>query len=123
MTRSVIRQEGVLALWRGTTPTIARNVPGVAAYFYSVTTLRSILASAGFSKGQQVKGARPKLRPEADMAAGAIARVGVGGILMPVTLIKTRSEVRIYVNATNKRLNIRCTAVYPICESKYAGYC
>ena len=42
--KSVVDTSGYRGLWRGTVPTIARNVPGVAAYFYTLNQLRWFVA-------------------------------------------------------------------------------
>ncbi|KAK0553882.1 hypothetical protein OC845_001019 [Tilletia horrida] len=101
--RTVIRDDGVRGLWRGTTPTIIRNVPGVALYFWSVTELRASLArshvpflspSAPIAGGGGVGAGStlPKLGTAGNLVSGAVARVSVGFILCPVTVIKTRYE-------------------------------
>lgn len=43
-----------------------------------------------------VPGARPKLPFLQDMLAGASSRVGVGFLLMPFTVLKTRAESSLY---------------------------
>ncbi|KAK0525270.1 hypothetical protein OC834_005234 [Tilletia horrida] len=112
--RLVVQSEGVSGLWRGTTPTIIRNVPGVALYFWSVTELRGFLArsqvpvlspsapaqarTSAVGKGKEAgtgAGAGstlPKLGTAGNLVSGAVARVTVGFILCPVTVIKTRYE-------------------------------
>jgi len=82
-TRSVLRSDGVLGLWRGTTPTIARNVPGVALYFTSLNQLRSVLPNT----------------TAGNLTAGASARTSVGLLLMPMTVVKTRMESSLYHNS------------------------
>jgi len=76
----VLANDGLQGFWRGTTPTVARNVPGVALYFASLNQLRSILPNS-------VAG---------NLLAGATARSSVGLVLMPMTVIKTRMESSIY---------------------------
>lgn len=76
------------------------NVPGVALYFTSLTYLRSIMAkSPYFSAHQQhsrdsSKTVLPKLSSQGNLIAGATARVGVGLILNPFSILKARFEVR-----------------------------
>jgi len=99
-TKDIIRNEGVKGLWTGTSATLVRNVPGVALYFTSLTYLRSIMAkSPYFSAHQQhsrdnSKTVLPKLSSQGNLIAGATARVGVGLILNPFSILKARFEVR-----------------------------
>ncbi|KAI9637615.1 mitochondrial carrier domain-containing protein [Dioszegia hungarica] len=116
----VLRDDGIQGLWRGTTPTVVRNVPGVAMYFYSLSAIRGYLTTIPFfaipltqPTGQpptavaalpasSVPAAAPispasntalvKLSPQGNLIAGAIGRTGVGFILNPVTVLKARFE-------------------------------
>ncbi|KAE8270195.1 hypothetical protein A4X09_0g2154 [Tilletia walkeri] len=104
----VVQTDGISGLWRGTTPTIIRNVPGVALYFWSVTELRSFLARSqipvlsparktalsalGSGSAPGSVSTLPKLGTAGNLVSGAVARVTVGFILCPVTVIKTRYE-------------------------------
>lgn len=80
----VLEKDGILGLWRGTTPTIARNVPGVALYFASLNQLRTLLPNTVLG----------------NLTAGGTARSSVGLVLMPMTVIKTRMESSIYTGRT-----------------------
>ncbi|GFZ50798.1 hypothetical protein JCM24511_08556 [Saitozyma sp. JCM 24511] len=42
--REVLRDDGIPGLWRGTVPTLVRNVPGVAMYFYALSAIRGELS-------------------------------------------------------------------------------
>ena len=78
-------------LWRGTVPTILRNVPGVSIYFYSLSFIRQTLVPqatrANLSK---------KYVTLVNVSAGTIARAGAGFILMPISVIKVRFESNLY---------------------------
>lgn len=90
----------VLSLFR-------RNVPGVAAYFYTLSEIRYALAQLGYfslpipiplvsdpsSSNQSTTSTLPKLSREGNLLAGAIARTGVGFVMNPVTVLKARYEV------------------------------
>ena len=102
--RTVVRDDGWHGLWRGTVPTIARNVPGVAAYFYTVNELRWFVASwqvpwLSLHVGQlreREAGAHAsplaRLSTAGNLVTGAVARVGIGLLLNPVTIVKARFE-------------------------------
>lgn len=43
---SILRTESLTGLWRGTAPTLLRNVPGSAGYFYTLQLMRSKMNSS-----------------------------------------------------------------------------
>eukprot|EP00842_Homolaphlyctis_polyrhiza_P004330 jgi/Hompol1/4899/HPOL_004009-RA len=90
--RDVIKQDGVLGLWRGTLPTIIRNVPGMGLYFMCLNELRVRLGllSNGTSAATNA----------INLLSGASARVFVGFVMMPVTVIKIRYESNLYTDRT-----------------------
>ncbi|KAF8313389.1 mitochondrial carrier [Clavulina sp. PMI_390] len=102
--RGILNNEGGLAaLWRGTLPTVIRNVPGVALYFYCLQGMRSSMATMPmFSVQAPPSSSRlsvlPKLSPTGNLLAGAVARVSVGFVLNPFTLLKARFESDLYRN-------------------------
>lgn len=98
--QNVVAQDGIKGLWRGTWPTILRNVPGVALYFYSVTELRRQLATQpvkylSVAQSSPTATANTPAKPTStgNLLAGAFARVTVGFILCPITVVKARFEV------------------------------
>ncbi|BGP14931.1 hypothetical protein JCM10213_007268 [Rhodosporidiobolus nylandii] len=91
--REVVRTDGVRGLWRGTGPTLYRNVPGVSLYFLTLSRFRSLMGSfSAFRATGPQTGGKVKLTPAGDLIVGSTARTGVGFILMPFTLLKTISE-------------------------------
>ncbi|GAA5821851.1 hypothetical protein JCM11251_004743 [Rhodosporidiobolus azoricus] len=91
--KEVVRTDGVRGLWRGTGPTLYRNVPGVSMYFFTLSRMRSALGqSSVFRAAKQQAGGKIKLTPVGDLLVGSVARTGVGFLLMPFTLLKTISE-------------------------------
>ncbi|CDZ98674.1 mitochondrial carrier [Phaffia rhodozyma] len=113
VTKNVIRDGGVLGLWRGTAPTIVRNVPGVAVYFYTLSEIRAGLSTLGYfsvstphvqsssstattTSSPKSSSSLVKLSREGNLLAGAIARAGVGFVLNPVTVLKARYESNLY---------------------------
>lgn len=96
--KGVIADNGLLGLWRGTTPTVARSVPGVAIYFYALQSVRARLAkfpslAAPTASTASEKGSTlPKLTPQANLVSGACTRVAVGFLLSPLAVLKARFE-------------------------------
>ena len=89
--RSVMKSEGVLGLWRGLGPSLARTVPGVGLYFTTAHTMRSHLTSGSASSS---------LGPGTSMIIGAVSRSVACAALIPVTVIKLRCEVETKVAAS-----------------------
>ncbi|TRM68662.1 mitochondrial carrier domain-containing protein [Schizophyllum amplum] len=106
--RQVIAEHGPAGLWRGTSATLFRNVPGVAFYMTGLTQLRTFMASAPafsvFHIVQQDAAHRtsvlPKLSSTGNLIAGATTRVAVGFVLNPVSVLKARFESNIYAYET-----------------------
>ncbi|CAE6411690.1 unnamed protein product [Rhizoctonia solani] len=95
--KSTVEKKGVLGLWRGLTPTVARSVPGVAIYFYALQSVRvrlvkiPSLAAPGPTASEKGS-ALPKLTPGANLVSGACTRVAVGFLLSPLAVLKARFE-------------------------------
>ncbi|KAI0786518.1 solute carrier family 25 member 38 [Abortiporus biennis] len=98
--RQIIQTQGVLGLWRGTTPTILRNVPGVAMYFTGLNQVRTFMATSPYFasvqspqvNNNQHGSVLPKLSTSGNLAAGAITRTAVGFVLNPFAVLKARFE-------------------------------
>ncbi|KAF9057307.1 solute carrier family 25 member 38 [Panaeolus papilionaceus] len=104
-TRLIIQKEGMIGLWRGTIPSLARNVPGVALYMTSLTQLRTFMARSPYFaavqkpsyQGSNTNGSvLPKLTAEGNLVAGATTRVAVGFLLNPFSVLKARYESNLY---------------------------
>jgi len=102
------------------------NVPGVALYFTSLTYLRSIMTKSPYFSAHQrhnldsSKSVLPKLSSQGNLIAGATARVGVGFILNPFSVLKARFEVSTGLSAAMfpvvlmlRRVSCMHTIVYP----------
>ncbi|KAI8075156.1 mitochondrial carrier domain-containing protein [Gongronella butleri] len=95
--RDIIRSNGVSGLWRGTVPTILRNVPGSGMYFFALAQTRETLARTRHHW-------QPYLAPRStkeqqqweNLVSGMFARGAVGYIMMPVTVVKVRYESNFY---------------------------
>ncbi|WVW85423.1 hypothetical protein I302_107461 [Kwoniella bestiolae CBS 10118] len=111
--KQVLQEDGVQGLWRGTVPTLVRNVPGVAIYFYTLSAIRHRLSSIPYfavtipiapssssttTTTSSSKSAIVKLSSGGNLMTGAIARTSVGFILSPITVIKARFESNRYAN-------------------------
>ncbi|TDL29024.1 mitochondrial carrier [Rickenella mellea] len=103
--RDIFATEGMTGLWRGTTPTLFRNVPGVALYMTGLTQVRTLLARSPLFASLRIPvqsertthaSVLPKLSPQGNLLAGAATRVGVGLLLNPFSLLKARFESNIY---------------------------
>ncbi|TCD69174.1 hypothetical protein EIP91_008470 [Steccherinum ochraceum] len=101
---NIVRTNGVSGLWRGTTATILRNVPGVAVYFTGLNYVRTVLATNPYFASTWSQGANPnshgstlpKLSAQGNLIAGAATRVSVGVVLNPFTVLKARYESSLY---------------------------
>lgn len=74
----ILRNEHVLGLWRGITPSITRTVPGVGLYFGSLHWLKTHVTE--------------KPTPLQAICMGMVARSFSGLIMIPITVVKTRFE-------------------------------
>jgi solute carrier family 25 protein 39/40 len=81
--RKIARNEGVLALWRGLSPTLMMGIPANIIYFAGYDWLRSDARSP-------VK----KLLPDAYVAfvAGSVARVAAASAISPIEMFRTRLQ-------------------------------
>ncbi|KAI3658666.1 hypothetical protein MP638_006730 [Amoeboaphelidium occidentale] len=80
LSTSIIRKEGVLALWKGLTPTLLRNVPGSAVYFLLLQQSKKYSSGSNFD----------------NLLVGSFSRVVAGTLVMPLTVIKTQYESTLY---------------------------
>ncbi|KAG0247879.1 hypothetical protein BG011_000795 [Mortierella polycephala] len=97
----IIKEGSVLDLWRGTVPTIVRNVPGAAMYFTVLNESRMLLARRKINGTERVdtlsgSSALPKLSNTENLIAGGASRAAIGFVMMPATVIKVRYESNLY---------------------------
>ncbi|KIJ32321.1 hypothetical protein M422DRAFT_234124 [Sphaerobolus stellatus SS14] len=94
--RNVIARDGILGLWRGTLPTLARNIPGVAMYMSTLHQIRAAMAKTTYfpSRATNTKSSSvlPTLTIQGNLVAGAVARTAVGTLLNPLAILKARYE-------------------------------
>ncbi|GJE83976.1 solute carrier family 25 member 38 [Phanerochaete sordida] len=100
--REVVRTNGVLGLWRGTTATLLRNIPGVALYFTGLNQLRTVLSTSPYFTSMRKSETNthgttlPKLTSQGNLLSGAFTRVSVGFVLNPFSVLKARYESNLY---------------------------
>lgn len=82
----VLRTERVSGLWRGIAPSITRTVPGVGLYFGSLHWLKTRVVGPG----------REDISALQSVLMGMAARTFAGCAMIPITVIKTRYESRVY---------------------------
>ncbi|KAI8094788.1 solute carrier family 25 member 38 [Thamnidium elegans] len=100
--KDIVSNNGYSGLWRGTVPTIMRNVPGSALYFFALSEVRMILANTRSTwqpllnkAGIDGKTTAEHQRWE-NLVSGSTARGAVGYIMMPITVVKVRYESNFY---------------------------
>ncbi|KAI8150077.1 mitochondrial carrier domain-containing protein [Fennellomyces sp. T-0311] len=98
--KDIVKTNGASGLWRGTVPTIVRNVPGTAVYFTTLSEIRNMI-SATRSTWQPVLSRATGVSPQKqekyeNLIAGMTARGAVGYVLMPFTVLKVRYESNMY---------------------------
>ncbi|CAD5215982.1 unnamed protein product [Bursaphelenchus okinawaensis] len=81
--KQVVKEKGVLELWKGTVPSVMRAAPGAALYLSIVNCIRTRL---------HIKDDDAKLL----FGTGFVTRLGLAGLLQPFTMIKARLESTVY---------------------------
>ncbi|RIA95142.1 mitochondrial carrier domain-containing protein [Glomus cerebriforme] len=95
--KNIIENESISGLWKGTVPTILRNVPGSALYFFTLSEIRQLLSKHQKVKSQNFSNSSlPVLSNRDNLIAGMVARGSIGLIMMPITVIKVRYESNLY---------------------------
>lgn len=122
--KHILKTEGVFGLWKGTWPTILRNVPGSALYFVSLQGIkqqfRSVRSTSNGnnnknnSNNSSIKSTntdKPNYHVVENLVAGAVARSAVGFGMMPFTIVKVRfeSDMYRYKSVTNALVSIMKT--------------
>ncbi|KAI0042206.1 mitochondrial carrier [Auriscalpium vulgare] len=105
-TREIVASKGVLGLWRGTSASLIRNVPGIACYLTGLNHVRTLMATSPYFAAVQTHppnhdptkhaSVLPTLTVYGNLIAGATTRVSVGFILNPFTVLKARYESNMY---------------------------
>lgn len=85
LTKSVLKSEGIPGMFRGLTPTFAREMPGYFFFFGGYELSRQFLAKPGQSKDD--------IGPINTMIAGAIGGISLWTAIFPADVIKSRVQV------------------------------
>ncbi|KAG8039781.1 hypothetical protein G9C98_000510 [Cotesia typhae] len=86
LTKSIIRENGFLGLFRGLSSTIAREMPGYFFFFGGYELTRGFLAKPGQS--------RDEIGPLKTMAAGAVGGTVLWLVIFPADVVKSRIQVQ-----------------------------
>ncbi|KAH9039316.1 solute carrier family 25 member 38 [Lactarius pseudohatsudake] len=93
---------GVLGLWRGTSATLIRNVPGIALYMTGLNQARGFMAVSPIFAAvrkrdpERHSSVLPVLTNSGNLLAGATTRVAVGFVLNPLSVLKARYESNLH---------------------------
>jgi len=97
--RSIVSSSGVLGLWRGTSATLIRNIPGIALYMTGLSQVRGLMATSPLfatarnkRNSERSSSVLPALTNSGNLLAGATTRVTVGFALNPFSVLKARYE-------------------------------
>ncbi|CZT15230.1 related to solute carrier family 25 member 39 [Ramularia collo-cygni] len=96
--RKIARNEGILTLWRGLSPTLMMAVPGNVIYFAGYDWLRT-------SKLSPIEGRVSDVY--APLAAGSLARVLAAIVVSPIEMLRTRMQA----HQTKEKNVMRATMV------------
>ncbi|XP_033121495.1 mitochondrial glycine transporter A-like [Anneissia japonica] len=80
---NVVRNEHILGLWKGMVPSISRTVPGVGMYFCCLQMLKNTFDCHNPGPLQAI-------------GLGVVGRCFAGATLIPITVVKTRFESKVY---------------------------
>ena len=89
------RSAGLSALrgaWTGTAPTLARDVPYSALYWFALERLRDDLSARGEAVAGRNLNANERLG--VNFASGVVAGGGVAALTTPLDVVKTRVQIR-----------------------------
>jgi solute carrier family 25 protein 38 len=78
---NVVQRENISGLWRGTSPSLQRCIPGIGVYFTSLNFLKSTIGKSD-----------KELSPIEALTIGATARSFTAACFIPMTVVKTRFE-------------------------------
>ncbi|XP_070506544.1 mitochondrial ornithine transporter 1 [Chironomus tepperi] len=86
LTKQILRTEGIRGMFRGLTPTFAREMPGYFFFFGGYEATRELLAKPGQSKDD--------IGPLKTMVAGAVGGASLWTAIFPADVIKSRVQIQ-----------------------------
>ncbi|CAG9803469.1 unnamed protein product [Chironomus riparius] len=86
LTKQILRNEGIRGMFRGLTPTFAREMPGYFFFFGGYEATREFLAKPGQSKDE--------IGPLKTMVAGAVGGASLWTAIFPADVIKSRVQIQ-----------------------------
>jgi len=107
---TVVKEDGIRGLWRGTAPSLCRTVPGSGVYFFMLSNIHPLMKKIFQSEGSFVA-----------LLSGFSARTLATITLMPFTVIKTRFEAtgtNVYKNTFDA---LKTIARYERLRGLYSG--
>ncbi|CAN9505967.1 unnamed protein product [Ophioblennius macclurei] len=84
--RSAVARDGVLSLWRGWAPTVLRDVPFSALYWFNYELLKSSLCLQSGAGQENVS---------ISFAAGAVSGAVAAVLTLPFDVVKTRRQIQL----------------------------
>ncbi|KAI0295381.1 mitochondrial carrier [Multifurca ochricompacta] len=102
ITRAIVSSSGVFGLWRGTSATLIRNVPGISFYMTGLNQVRGFMsvsplfATVRKRDSEKHSSVLPVLTNSGNLLAGATTRVAVGFVLNPFSVLKARYESNLH---------------------------
>ena len=126
--RGIVASDGLLGLWRGSTTSLLRSVPGIAMYMTGLSRVRLGMANSPYfatvraTSPSENSSTLPRLSTTGNLIAGATTRVGIGFLLNPFSVLKARYEVRFLNSPGQFTLTITsteqhvCVLVSLICD-------
>ena len=122
--KGIVASDGFLGLWRGSTASLIRNVPGIAMYMTGLSHVRFAMANSPHFAAVRTaslsehSSTLPCLSTTGNLIAGATTRVGVGFLLNPFSVLKARYEVCLFKSPGQLTMmmhvcRVTCTRIRP----------
>jgi solute carrier family 25, member 38 len=108
---TIYRSDGILSLWRGVAPSLARVGLGSGTYFVSLSELQRVAA--------EYRGDGSSVHAH-NFAIGAVARVIASTLVAPITVLKTRLEASDSVHRSGFDITRHMLQQHPV-RSSFAG--
>lgn len=100
ITKELRKLTHIKELWRGVLPSTLRTSVGAGLYFTILSQSRIYLSTLKAPGKKSESSVLPRLSHAENLVTGFVVRALVGGLTMPVTVIKTRFESSMYNYST-----------------------